>query len=711
MGELKLPRCYFIAAPEDPISSVELHGFSDGSEVAYGACVYLKCVRRSGMITAVLVTSKSRLVPISKKTKKLTVPRVELMGNLLLSILIDRVLRAFEIELFISKVFCWTDSRISLAWIKDVDKEFTKWIDNRLLKIRKNVPEDNWYYVRTNANPADLVTRSGNDVKPSMWFNGPEFLYQSSFNYYEAGSHDDEVRKETDYVNELNNKATVMVTTPGQSLRIGNIMDIGRYNDYLKLVRVAGYVMRFVGNLKRIVRDKKPAIKSDYLNASEIFQAERMWILDNQNTLVNEKFDSVKINLNLKCDEEGVMRSYSRLKHAKIPFDTKAPIFIDREHKLAKILVYYYHTKVMHRGVKQTLTEFRSRFWITRGRSFMRKLIKPCKTCRILNARAYEYPNSADLPDFRFDERHPFASTGVDYLGPLYCLPVFGDDEKMHKAWVALYTCMSTRAIILEVVNNANADGFLNSFKRFLARRGCPDIMVSDNGSVFTAKETQKFAAERGIHWKLNIDEAPWTGGVWERLVSCVKRCMKKVVGTKKLTYVELQTLVCEIEMILNNRPIGVDYDDDQEDILTPNHLVFGRRLNATNEDGCSTMSTNEDNRLLGKRKKVLDKMLSHFWERWRKEYVTSLRDYQRTSKQKHSSKIRVDDVVIIYEDKQPRHRWKIGRVEETITGRDGRIRSAIVKVGKSGASIKRPVNRLFPLVQADVDEDQRGGV
>ena len=130
----------------------------------------------------------------------------------------------------------------------------------------------------------------------------------------------------------------------------------------------------------------------------------------------------------------GVLRSYSRLKNANIPFDTKAPVFIDRSHKLAEVIVYYCHLKVLHRGIKQTLTELRSVFWITRGRNLIKKLIHPCTVCKCLNARSYDYPNQSDLPALRFDENHPFSSTGVDYLGPLLCLPVYGEKDKLFKA-------------------------------------------------------------------------------------------------------------------------------------------------------------------------------------------------------------------------------------------------------------------------------------
>ena len=243
-----------------------------------------------------------------------------------------------------------------------------------------------------------------------------------------------------------------------------------------------------------------------------------------------------------------------------------------------------------------------------------------------------------------------------------------------------------------------------------MSRRGAPSTIILDNGSVFTADDTQRFASKHGIKWKFNLDGAPWFGGVWERLVASVKRCIKKVVGTKKLTFVELQTLIAEIESILNNRPIGVDYEDDHEDVLTPNHLVFGRRLDTINTCGIQKTNPTVTNSKLVKRRNFLDKILTHFWDRWRREYVTSLREFQKPKKQRHSAMVQVNDIVIVYDDKQPRHLWRIGRVDNVLIGRDGRVRGAEVQLGKSGIIIKRPVNRLYPIVKNESVEFKKAG-
>ena len=122
-------------------------------------------------------------------------------------------------------------------------------------------------------------------------------------------------------------------------------MDINRYNDFLKLMRVTAYVLRFISNLKA-KRQQKPLVLKKYVVVNEIIKAKLLWIKDNQSTLEESTYDEIKINLNLNVDNEGVVRSYGRLKNSQIPFSAKAPIFLNKKHKLAEIIVYYVHLKV-----------------------------------------------------------------------------------------------------------------------------------------------------------------------------------------------------------------------------------------------------------------------------------------------------------------------------------------------------------------------------
>ena len=128
--------------------------------------------------------------------------------------------------------------------------------------------------------------------------------------------------------------------------------------------------------------------------------------------------------MNIKIDENGLYRTFSRFKNANLPHDVKAPVVLCKSHKLAELIVFYSHTKVLHNDVKQTLTEIRTQYWISSGRSFVKKLLNLCVVCKKINSRPYSYPNESDLPKYRFNNDHPFTAVGIDYLGPLYCLPV-----------------------------------------------------------------------------------------------------------------------------------------------------------------------------------------------------------------------------------------------------------------------------------------------
>ena len=156
------------------------------------------------------------------------------------------------------------------------------------------------------------------------------------------------------------------------------------------------------------------------MDSDAINGARRLWLLDNQASITkNKEFSDLVRNLNLKEDESGLLRSFSGLKNAKIPFDAKAPVFINRNHKLAKLIVCYAHLKVLRRGIKQTLTEMRSMHWISRGRSFVEKLLHPCTVCKKLNSRPYAYPSQSDLPDICFGDEYPFIATGRLFRTPV----------------------------------------------------------------------------------------------------------------------------------------------------------------------------------------------------------------------------------------------------------------------------------------------------
>jgi len=218
----------------------------------------------------------------------------------------------------------------------------------------------------------------------------------------------------------------------------------------------------------------------------------------------------------------------------------------------------------MHGGVKETLAELRSTFWIVRGRYFVRKLLFGCTVCKKFQGKPYKTPPPPPLPSCRVKEAPAFTYIGLDYVGPLY---VKSTSEKDRKVWICLLTCCITRAVYLEVVPNLTPQVFLRCFRRYVACRSMPSLVISDNAKTFkgVSKELKimndpgvirHFTQER-IKWSYNLEKAPWWGGFYERLVKSLKSGLKKTIGRAKLTQDELVTVVAEAEMILNCQPIS----------------------------------------------------------------------------------------------------------------------------------------------------------
>ena len=249
----------------------------------------------------------------------------------------------------------------------------------------------------------------------------------------------------------------------------------------------------------------------------------------------------------------------------------------------------------------------------------------------------------------------------------------------------------------------------IRGLKRFQARRGIPKFVISDNGRTFKDAKLRQFLLDNNIVWEFIIERASWFGGFYERLVQSVKRCLKKVLRNAKLTYEELSTELIEIEGVLNSRPLTYVYDDDLEGILTPSHLICGRRLlDKPDFANGNEVRTDDNRKSLSKRSRYMERLIDHFSNRFKHEYLTNLREFHRGTKLRTNRVIKIGDIVCIHEDKRPRQLWNLGRVTELNTGKDGKIRSAVVDVYRNGklTQFRRPVLKLYPVEVSDDEID-----
>ena len=150
-------------------------------------------------------------------------------------------------------------------------------------------------------------------------------------------------------------------------------------------------------------------------------------------------------------------------------------------------------------------------------------------------------------------------------------------------------------------------------------------------------------------------------GGFFERLVRCVKRCLKKTLKNARVSFEEFETVLTQVEGIVNSRPLTYVHEEMSEP-LTPSTLCFGRRLlsNPLPQERKVNKNLVDDSR---RRERFLTRILNHFWERWRKEYLTELRERHKVRNGSTGNSISHGDVVVVHEDKIPRQLWKVGRV------------------------------------------------
>ena len=249
------------------------------------------------------------------------------------------------------------------------------------------------------------------------------------------------------------------------------------------------------------------------------------------------------------------------------------------------------------------------------------------------------------------------------------------------------------------------------AFRRFISRRSLPRLMISDNGTTFhaAAKQIRQLYSSQNLHtaltqkgtqWQFIPKRAPWYGGMWERLIGVMKTTIKKILGSASVNLQTLQTIITEVEAMMNDRPITyVSSARDDPEPLTPSHLLHGRRLTTLPSD--DNMVTNltpgyntsrDDVRQREKRRELL---IDHYWQRWKHEYLTSLREYQR-SNGTNKQMIRVGDVVIVQDDFIPRLQWNLAVVDELLTGNDGFSRAARIRTVKGITT--RPIVKLYPL-------------
>ena len=418
--------------------------------------------------------------------------------------------------------------------------------------------------------------------------------------------------------------------------------------------------------------------------------------------------------LRLFIDDQGFICCGGRIHNAPLCHTTKFPYLLPPRHPFTSMVIYSIHVKLFHAGTNSTLTAIRQTFWIPKARQRIKSLLRTCTTCKRHSGKPYSVPDPPPLPEMRMRDVVPFTVTGIDFLGALY-VQMNGTESKVY---ICLFTCATTRAIHLEIVTDLSTETFLLALRRFASRKSLPQIIVSDNGSTYlsAAEELKELLSSRnlieslnrqGVIWKFIPKRAPWYDGWWEHLIGLTKTALKKTLGRAHVSLIVLETLVVEIEAVLNDRLLTYTFSELEEtDPLTPAHLLYSQRITSLPYDPVDEDELDDpnfgDSSSINRRAKQQALTLQHFKSRWRHEYLTSLQEYLKTTGT-NKQKGKVGEVVLIQDD-TPRIDWKLAVVEELIEGRDGLVRAAHIRTAQGRTN--RPISKLCPL-EVSSDESQ----
>ena len=210
----------------------------------------------------------------------------------------------------------------------------------------------------------------------------------------------------------------------------------------------------------------------------------------------------------------------------------KYPIILMKNSKFTELVVKHYKL-VFHNGVRETLNQIRTKFWITKPRNYIRRIIR-CDVRSGHEGNPFQYPTPPDLPSYRLSNKFAFTYSAVDYAGPLYVNKIYGKLQTF-KCWIVLFTFAFIGCIYLDLVPDYSSSLCVRVLKRFFAARGVPTLIIRDNGSQFTSNETQSFVNSRGTKWQFNLLNAPWWGDMFKRITRSMKRCLKNLLGRSRV--------------------------------------------------------------------------------------------------------------------------------------------------------------------------------
>ena len=722
--EFRVPRWFGTKLGQE----VELHVFTDASEEGFGAVAYLRfeilhdkpvarvtsdsaevqnaltpggeqCLGGASKISgevrpqfgAVILASKNRLAP----EKNMSLPRLELQGlvsgSRLLESLLPEILRVLNVK----RIFLWTDSTVTLAWVSSETGKFVTFVANRVAEVQENLTRYENIpcqirHVKGTQNPADLLTRGKTGKEflalKEFWVHGPEWLmktedYWPSKMTFTLNEQDPLVQAEFKKVPSPEGEAEIVMVANASLERSLFEWIPAKVSSWARARTVAALVLTAVrkwrkrpcGHLhvaKEIVAEIVPpatrGARSGRVEARvRVYQeayvdAERRMIRAAQKRYFRKEIRSLKSGkekevfktgplkqLQLEIDEHGILRVVSRLANLEDPTVSTNPVVLPGRSVLAKRLIEEEHQRLNHTSSKWVLGSLRGQFYVVPGLAVVKKVLRDCRYCRLIRPKPLDTPTAPYHPN-RLDElKYPFAQCGMDHFGPFEVHPT-RKSFKWEKRWILVFFCLTTRAVHMEVCERADVESLLLAFSRFTSLRHKPEHVYCDLGTsnVAASKELGNLLRDeavtlrdrlfdRGVSFHFNLTATPHWGGSYERAIRTARKCMEPALrSVTKLSQEVFVTIVASCVRIINQRPIAWGEDNRP---LTPQEVLqpYGQNRTLTSEPTTYRLY------------KKVQQAERAFWARWKSLYLTQLSD-KAAWRSTRAQQLKPGDVVMV---------------------------------------------------------------
>ena len=700
---LRIPRRYATLPVEETI--IDLIVFVDASEQAFAATAYFRFERKDEVEVA-HVMAKAKVAPI----KRLTIPQLELQAAVLGVRLAKSVekLHSFKFR----SIRYLSDSQVVLSWICSKKYNFKTFVAARIGEILEGSSRKEWFHVRSKDNVADDATKwsdphmGDNDTR---WFKGPLFLQDDISSWPVKPAVECE---EEDEIVKLTKLSFIHLFNRNISIELNTIDSIApRFkSQWLSLTRVVAYMLRF----RSIGLDKLKA-NSKFITPEEICRAEEAIFQKIQHDSFPDEVRALesgeptvsrasKILKLCPLMRNGVIRMSSRSQKANMSYAAKCPAILPNKHELVDVLIKYHHEKNFHLGKEMTIADIRSSAWIIDISAAVGRVKRKCQLCKNLSAKPI-MPLMGELPAARVDFGcKPFTHVGLDAFGPYHVKYGRGSVKR----YGLIFTCLTYRAVHLEVMNDMSTEACLMAIRRFLVRRGWSKHFYSDNGKNFVGSKNslheemkllkdalgENVANKFEIHWHFQPAYSPWWGGAWERLIQSVKRCIDFLMHEETPREDIFLNAIMEAEFWMNRRPLThcpLDHEDSEP--LTPNAVLFG----SDQEELAAMIGVFNVNDAFSRKahhrtQHLVQKLIS----RWTKEYLPSIN--RRSKWYERTKPVKIDDIVILTDPSEPKKSWKKGRVVKLYPGADGVVRAVDVQFADKTVKTNRPVGRIAVL-------------